>query len=243
MSSTTFDIKQWERTVAATDSGPRGEEVEATFTSETPDRTGDTVQAKGGRTDSYMANPIILFGHDYTNIPPAKATAISLAAPKSRVSMRFNSKDPFGARVEHAWKNGFLNALSIGFKPIRSEPNQYGGRNFLEWELLEISIVPVPANAEAVKGLAALGLYAEPVTLPPGLTGERFVALCADAVKQGVAQFVDQLVRRSLAHRGGSDPDREVLTLDPPLQHIRRAHAGNLVGEKHILFLDGERRR
>ena len=47
-------------------------------------------------------------------------------------------------------KAGVLRGVSIGFNPIRSSPIRGGGVQYIEWELLEISLVSVPANAGAV---------------------------------------------------------------------------------------------
>ena len=43
-----------------------------------------------------------------------------------------------------------LNSFSIGFIPLRAEPLRGGGVHYLEWELVEVSIVSVPALSEAV---------------------------------------------------------------------------------------------
>jgi phage head maturation protease len=48
-----------------------------------------------------------------------------------------------------AHKAGVLRALSVGFDPVEVEPNGKGGFNFNKWELLELSIVAVPANPGA----------------------------------------------------------------------------------------------
>src|SRR3984885_5980701 len=47
-------------------------------------------------------------------------------------------------------KAGVLNAVSIGFRPLKSEPLRTGGQKFTKWELLELSIVSVPANPSAL---------------------------------------------------------------------------------------------
>ena len=47
-------------------------------------------------------------------------------------------------------KGGVLNAVSIGFSPIESEPIKGGGWRYTKWELLEISVVAVPANPNAL---------------------------------------------------------------------------------------------
>lgn len=47
-------------------------------------------------------------------------------------------------------KGGVVNAVSIGFNPTKAEPIIGGGWRFLEWELLEVSLVTVPANSSAL---------------------------------------------------------------------------------------------
>jgi hypothetical protein len=47
--------------------------------------------------------------------------------------------------------------VSVGFDPIGVEPNGKGGYNFNKWELLELSIVSVPANPGATVFARAFG--------------------------------------------------------------------------------------
>jgi phage head maturation protease len=69
------------------------------------------------------------------------------------------------ARIAYGlYKGGFLNAVSVGFIPLRWEDGGNGSasaqgspaprRRFLEQELLEVSAVAIPANPDAL----ALGL-------------------------------------------------------------------------------------
>lgn len=58
-------------------------------------------------------------------------------------------------RVNEAWhsvKYRLLQAVSIGFKPLDDavEMLKTGGLRFLKWEMLELSLVGVPANPEAL---------------------------------------------------------------------------------------------
>lgn len=48
-----------------------------------------------------------------------------------------------------AVRAGLLNAVSVGFLPLRIEPGDDADL-ILEWELVELSLVPVPSNAEAL---------------------------------------------------------------------------------------------
>jgi hypothetical protein len=55
-------------------------------------------------------------------------------------------------RADEVWRMiqaGLLDSFSIGFRSMKSEPLSGGGLRFTRWELLEISVVVVPANADA----------------------------------------------------------------------------------------------
>jgi hypothetical protein len=77
------------------------------------------------------------------------------------IDVFFDKDDELAQRVERKARNGFLNAVSVGFNPIeqvsRAElPKDHpayvergGGNYFNKSELLEVSIVTIPANSEA----------------------------------------------------------------------------------------------
>jgi phage head maturation protease len=47
-------------------------------------------------------------------------------------------------------KAGVINAVSVGFIPLAREPIREGGWRFMQWELVELSLVSVPANPNAL---------------------------------------------------------------------------------------------
>jgi HK97 family phage prohead protease len=59
---------------------------------------------------------------------------------------------------------GLLGAVSVGFRPIewRYMEEGRGGVRFIQQELLEISLVPVPANPEALIEARAAAKRASP---------------------------------------------------------------------------------
>ena len=100
--------------------------------------------------------------------------------------------------MRNAWEQGLLRAASIGFRPLESSPNGRGGLSFTRWELLEWSLVAVPANAEAVRALKSLNLLAddEPAL---HLADDEAVAELAD-----VAQAMSEIGRSWLGWSGES---------------------------------------
>jgi len=122
------------------------------------DRDGDIIDPKGWETDTFMSNPIVLFAHDYKSLPVAKALSLTKTDTSLIAVAEFPKKGvyPFADTVYDMVKGGFLNATSVGFKPLEYEPMEKGYRHTKQ-TLLEFSIVPVPANHEALVMQRAAG--------------------------------------------------------------------------------------
>lgn len=150
--------KQTLATIAA--AAARGDEPQITISTVALDRDRDEVQPEGGDFSAYLRNPVVLFGHDRSGLPVGSTTTLEVVPGRGiRARWRWLEGDPFADRVRNAFEQGALRAASIGFLPKASEPNGNGGRRFTKWELLEWSLVPLPANADAVRTLKALDLW------------------------------------------------------------------------------------
>jgi HK97 family phage prohead protease len=126
------------------------------------DRDGDRVLPSGAQIESYMRNPVVLFGHNYTEPWAMIGRAASIDIQYNGIDAEFTLREPTGDSdpqkiIRSLWEERMLNAASIGFNPIDWEPNEVGGYDYHSWELLEFSLVPVPANQEAVR-MAMKGL-------------------------------------------------------------------------------------
>jgi HK97 family phage prohead protease len=123
------------------------------FIASTPDedRDHDRIEQRGWSYDNFLKNPICLWAHDYSGtLPIGKVVYIGIMGGALVVDIEF-ATHPFAEEVFQLVKAGFLNAVSVGFRPITSTPNyETGGTDFQEQELLEVSIVPVPANPAAL---------------------------------------------------------------------------------------------
>lgn len=127
------------------------------------DRAGDIIKQEGWELGNYLANPVILYGHNVRQDRPPIGKAIKVwvdGIRKKRLmfDIQFDLKDPFAADIYRKVLEGFMNTVSVGFIPLEREDNIYTKN-----ELLELSFVPVPANPEAVVTLRSLG--EEPVEL------------------------------------------------------------------------------
>jgi HK97 family phage prohead protease len=121
------------------------------------DRDGEIVKASGWKLENYKKNPVVLANHQHRDLPVAKATKVWVEDKKLMFDIEFPEADvhPQGDTLYKLYKGGFMNATSVGFIPNmrKAEFGQKEGDPniiFKEQELLEISLVSVPANANAL---------------------------------------------------------------------------------------------
>jgi HK97 family phage prohead protease len=130
----------------------------------TPDRSNDVVSQDGWRLENYRKNPVMLWAHDYSQRPVAKAPTIYVEDGKLVAKgVEFVPREVYedGWSIGEMYRRGFLNAVSVGFAPLKYNWNEERGgsaMDFHEQELLEFSAVPVPANPEALVAAKAAGL-------------------------------------------------------------------------------------
>lgn len=124
----------------------------------TVDRVKDVMVPEGCVLDGYKANPIFLANHD----PGCPIGNAEVEIKNGRVEALVTFA-PAGASAKAdeycaLYKAGVLRAVSVGFQPIEYEPIKDGGYRYTKWELMELSGVAVPANANAVTIERAISL-------------------------------------------------------------------------------------
>lgn len=122
-------------------------------TTPTPDRVGDIVEPKGAKFSNPLA--LLLFHDSQLPVGSVKfgkptSDGIPFEASIPAISEPGRLKD----RVDEAWhsvKYRVIRAVSIGFRTLEDgiERLSSGGLRFTKYEVVELSLVPVPANAEA----------------------------------------------------------------------------------------------
>lgn len=134
--------------------------AQATISTAGRDREGDEIVSHGVDVQPFMRNPVVLWAHDYKSLPVGKATAVNKGRDSLTATWQWAEGDEFAARVKNCWQQGILNAVSVGIRPKEVEPLPgRGGVRILTSELLEFSVVPVPANANALRRMKAAGLF------------------------------------------------------------------------------------
>lgn len=159
-------------------------EVTIAYSAESIDRDGDIIRQKGIDLKAYRKNPIVLFAHG-ARWGPAEGQlpiARSMKLFRSDDGLKSFSVDRFVAADIHllgdtvfrmlASSPAFLNAASIGFLPLKVEEREleddekerfWRAADFKKVEKLEHSIVPVPANSDALRGAKSAGIDIAPI--------------------------------------------------------------------------------
>jgi HK97 family phage prohead protease len=115
------------------------------------DLVGDVLVAAGCQLGNYnQRNPIVLDGHNRDK--PVGTAKVYIVGERLEATITFAplGASPDADRVCALAKAGVLSAVSVGFKPVRSEPIRGGGERFLSWILLELSVVSVPCDPGAL---------------------------------------------------------------------------------------------
>jgi len=112
------------------------------------DRQGDSIDQKGWDLTNFKSNPVMLWAHNYDELPVAKVTTIEITDSGLEADFEFASLEanPKAQQIKALYDGGFLNAVSVGLIP-----KERNGNVITSSELLEISFVPVPANQDALR--------------------------------------------------------------------------------------------
>jgi len=134
----------------------RGDEIK--FIASTPrrDRYGDVVTADW-QLGEYRKNPVVLWGHDADKVI-GNASGVEVDKQGRLVaSIKFVEAglDPDIDLARALVQRGYVKAMSVGFLPhkvelIRDDEDTITGFRFSQNELVELSVVSVPANPDAL---------------------------------------------------------------------------------------------
>jgi HK97 family phage prohead protease len=129
---------------------------EYVLSDETPDRMGDIIESAGWDLRSFKSNPIALFGHK-SDFPIGRWRNVGVNKDKQlrgHLELAPKGTSPRIDEIRALVDAGILRAVSVGFKPIDSAPlnhkEPFGGQRFSKQELVECSLVAVPANPNAL---------------------------------------------------------------------------------------------
>lgn len=154
-----------------------GNGLEFVLSDATVDRYGDVVEPKGWDLAWFKQNPIALFGHS-ASFPIGTWSNVRVEGDRLIAKLNLAARGT-SARIDELIalvEQGVLRAVSVGFIPRKSSPmdpeKPYNGTRFLQQELLETSLVSVPANPAALSVAKSMNLSDETLTLAFGEQAE-----------------------------------------------------------------------
>lgn len=197
------------------------------------DAVNDVLIPTGADLRRFTKNPVVMYAHNYSGKPVAKAVALSVNEDGITAKLKFADTE----EANDVWsliKGGFLNANSIGF--IIKEAYRKGTEDFNKYikenkmkvkdtveriiskfELLENSIVPIPWNSEALiqavstksitlsdKILKELDLPTMPTNTPVNTPASMPASVIPDSTKEVKEVIVDE----ELIDKDEEDEDR-----------------------------------
>jgi HK97 family phage prohead protease len=141
--------------------------LEYVLSDETPDRMGDVIMADGWDLTNFQKNPVALFGHQNSLPPIGKWKNLRIVDKQLRGNLELAAAGT-SARIDEIRKlveADILRAVSVGFRPKESRPRPESdfGVFFTKSELMETSLVSVPANPNALA--IAKSLNISPATI------------------------------------------------------------------------------
>jgi HK97 family phage prohead protease/HK97 family phage major capsid protein len=209
-----------QKTLAARADGP--DPLDYVMSDATVDRLGDIVEPSGWSLASFKKNPIALFGHDSKFIV---GKWVDIRVEKGALRGRLELMDAVSDRLKEvhaAVRAGILRAVSVGFRALEAEPMESGGRRFTKSELVECSLVSVPANPNALAVAKSLNLSDDAKALIFGKSADEM-----DVMRRGLsgesADTSDLKVKKmnvTIAKRIEDAQERLVALRDQLTEHL-----------------------
>jgi HK97 family phage prohead protease len=146
--------------------------LEFVLSDASPDRMGDVIVADGWDLTNFKRNPVALFNHN-SNFIVGKWANLRVVGDELRGDLQLAPKgtSPRIDEIRALVEADILKAVSVGFMPKDSEPlikgdkNGVNGLRFKSAELVETSLVAVPANPNALAIAKSLNISRDTVAM------------------------------------------------------------------------------
>ena len=142
--------------------------MEFVLSDETVDRLGDIIMSDGWDLTNFKKNPIALWAHRSDQPPIGRWKDLRAEKGLLRGHLEL-APEGTSARIDEIRKlieAGILRTVSVGFRPLETKPRKSldgmsAGEIFVRQELIETSLVSVPANPNALAILKSLNISDE----------------------------------------------------------------------------------
>jgi len=131
-----------------------GEKYTFTISSGSVDRDNDTIDPNGWKLEDYRRNPVVLFGHQARMPPIGRAENVGVQSGALKATVIFAEPGTYDLAdtVRALVDQEILKSTSVGFIPLKwTFDEKRGGVDYVEQELYEFSIVPIPSNPDALR--------------------------------------------------------------------------------------------
>jgi len=134
------------------------------------DRMGDMILSDGWQLEGFKKNPIALFNHNPNHIVGKwNNLRVDKGTLRGNLQLAPEGTSPRIDEIRKLVEAGILKAVSVGFKPIetkpRTEKNVAVGFIYTKSELVETSLVSIPANSNALAVAKSLNVSAATLDL------------------------------------------------------------------------------
>ena len=165
----------------------QGETMRVVINTRVVDRYDTIVEPAGGKFENFIKNPVLLWSHGHDPavgmVPIGSVPLVVPGEEQVEANVRFFEEEP-GAKFGAMYKAKKLRGFSIGFLPITYQVEMLESREvlrFIEWELVELSAVAVPANPEAL----ARDIEAGDFKFETKIVNDVFSGVCECVAKAG----------------------------------------------------------
>jgi HK97 family phage prohead protease len=206
---------------------------------ESVDRMGDIIEAAGWDFSSFQKNPIALFGHR-PDFPIGKWSKVRVENKEVRGQLELAPKGS-SARIDEIRAlvdAGILRAVSVGFKPIDHTPinpkEPWSGSRFTKQELVECSLVAVPANSNALIAAKAMKISDDTMQLVFAGKGKGNVTKQSVVVRGGHASSTQVGKSRNMTPltKRITDKEQNIVALREALnEHLGKIDDSNVSDE------------
>ena len=138
------------------------------------------IDVRGWQLDNFARNPVVLWAHRAEDPPIGKAIDFGrddhrLFSAVQFLPLGYGKAGEFAEMIYRMAADGYISATSVGFRPIkwdftadkdRGGDDWFPGIDFQEQELVELSIVAVPSNPDALIEPGADDSDTAPVIVP-----------------------------------------------------------------------------
>ena len=247
---------------------PGGEPDEFVMSDGTIDRMGDVIEPDGWQLDRLKSDPVALFNHDrHTIIGKWTDIAVRKGRLIGRLVWDESGKSPIVEHLRALVKQGILRTVSVGFRPLEKEKlgdkadDYFGPFRFTKSELLECSLVSVPANPNALaiardlprdlvaeifskpatedldRSLAPHGKHAKPLARTGATMTPRAERI--QAAQQSLNEMRDRLAQLDDNENRSNAEETEYIELPPKIEATAKSLAAMEAAEKALVTKTG----